>query len=302
MLRYFTLISLLLFAIYWFHIRVRPQDIALYNQLVEESTHLRTRHALEDEPAHQKRQNVQKDIWTQNQTCHFLLQSADSDLTLFQKKDKIEATESLKTIHCNLRDEFFFSADEGLYTYPSHQFTAKKNCRLLQKENRLEGTALHFDLIQETLTYEDPQGTLPTLTFTAKKLIWDKKANLLHLIDDVHIEQPGGFNLVAELGTVELTDLHPTLVTLEGKVRLLSSRFQNKPTYALADTLTYHPADQTLLFSATHKVLCWQEGLSLSANEVLIRQDQTIEGHGDVHFSFDLEEQNSIDNLFKQYL
>ncbi len=281
-----------------------PEDAALYEKLVQESTDLRTRHALEDNPAHQKRQGVQKDIWTQNETCHFQLQSRDSDLTISQKKEKLEAVEELKKIRCNVNNEFTLEAEEGIYTFPSHQFIAQKNCILTQKENLIEGTQIHFDLSKEIVTYENTKGHLGSIpiNFAAKKLIWDKKGNLLHLIDDVHIDQPDQFSLIANLGTVSLNELQPTLITLEGNVRLISSRFQDKPSYAVSDTLTYNPTEKTLLFAADHRVLFWQENLSLSASEVLIREDQTIEGHGDVHFSFDLDEQNYIDNLFRQYL
>jgi len=301
----FLLVALLFgCGIYWFHIRLCPEDAAAYEKLVQESLDLRTRRALEEKPAHQKRQDVQKDIWTQNETRHFQIQSQDSDLTISQKREKLEVFESLIDIQCSVENEFSLSADEGIYTYPSHQFIGQKNCRLIQNQNQIDGTRIHLDLIQEIVTYENPKGRLASgpLNFTAKKLIWDKKANQLHLIDEVHIAQPGQFFLVANLGTVDLDQLQPTLVTLDGNVRLISSRIQDKESYAVADTLTYNPTEKTLLFAAANRVLFWQDGLALSASEVLIRQDQTVEGHGDVHFSFDLDEQNYIDELFKQYL
>lgn len=304
MFRFLSLATLLIFAIYWFHIRKSPEDALAYEHLIQESIDLRTRRALEEKPAHQKRQHVQKDIWTQNETRHFQIQSQDSDLTIAQKKEKLEAIEELKNINCSIQNEFTLSADEGFYTYPTHQFIAEQNCRLTQNQNQIDGTRIQLDLVQEIVTYENPKGHLISgpFDFTAKQLIWDKKANQLHLLDDVHIDQPGQFNLVANLGTVDLAELQPTLITLEGNVRLISSRIQDKESYAVADALIYNPIEKTLLFSAAHKVLFWQEGLSLSASEILIRQDQTVEGHGDVHFSFDLEEQNYIDELFKQYL
>lgn len=303
-LRFLSLSLLFAFAIYWFYVRLGPEDAIAYENLIQESVDLRTRRALEERPAHQKRQDVQKDIWTQNETRHFQIQSKDSSLTISQKKEKLEAVEELKNIHCNVQNGFTLAADEGIYTYPSHQFIAQKNCHLVQDQNQIDGTRIHLDLIQEIVTYENPKGRLASgpLNFTAKTLIWDKKANKLHLIDEVHIDQPDHFNLVANLGTVDLDQLQPSLVTLEGNVRLISSRIQDKESYAVADTLIYNPVEKTLLFTANHRVLFWQEGLSLSAAEVLIRQNQTVEGHGDVHFAFDLDEQNYIDELFKQYL
>lgn len=304
MFRIFAVISLLLFAVYWFHIRMRPEDAAFYEKLIQESIDLRAKRALEETPAHQKRQGVQKDIWTQNETRHFQIHSLNSDLTLSQKREKIEATEELEEIQCTIQNEFTLTADEGIYTYPSHQFIAQKNCHLIQNQNQIDGTRIHLDLDGEMVTYDNPKGRLASgpLNFAAKKLIWDKKANQLHLIDHVRIDQPDHFSLLANLGTVDLNELQPTLITLQGNVRLISSRIQDKESFALADTLTYNPTEKTLLFSAQKRVLFWQEGLSLSASEILIRQDQAVEGHGDVHFAFDLDEQNFIDELFKQYL
>lgn len=297
-------ISISAFAVYWFHIRMDPPDIIAYNKLVQESTELHTRHALEEKPAHQKRQGVQKDIWTQNETSHYQIQSAHSELTLSQKKDKLEVLEELKQIRCSIQDDFTLTADEGLYTFPSHQFIAKKNCRLLQNQNQIDGTAIQLDLSQEIVTYENPKGHLVNgpLNFTAKNLIWHKKIGKLYLTDHVIIEQPDRFILESDLGILNLDQFKPTLLILEGNVHLISSRIQDKKSYALADTLTYNPIEKTFLFSGAKKVLFWQEGLSLSASEVLIRQDQTVEGRGDVHFAFDLEEQNSIDQFFKHYL
>jgi hypothetical protein len=121
------------------------------------------------------------------------------------------------------------------------------------------------------------------------------------LSQHVHIEQPGQLHLEADLGVLTLNEYEPALITLTGNVRLVSSLLA-KESYALADTLTYDPQAKTLLFSAEKRVLFWQEGLSLSAPQVLIHQDQTVEGQGDVHFAFDLEEQNYIDQLFRRYL
>lgn len=273
--RYICLISFLLALAYWFHILIRPEDIAQYHQLVEQSSLLKNRHPLEKEPAHQKRYAVQKDIWTQNETQHIQLFSETSELTVSENTNSLEATEILRNIQCHLSDEFYFSADEGKYIYPTHQ-----------------------------LFYENPKGQMssPPVYFSAKKLVWEKKENGLHLTDEVEIEEPGQFKLLADKAWIQLDDLNPTLVTVDGQVRLISTSSKTKPTYALADQLIYNPADKTLLFSAQDKVLFWQEGLSISADQVFIREDQTIEGRGNVHFSFTVEEQNSIDTFLKQYL
>jgi lipopolysaccharide export system protein LptA len=304
MLRFIAVATALLFAIYWFHIRLTPEDALAYEKLTQESLELRTKKALEETPAHQEREGVQKDIWTQDETRHFRIRSKQSNITIGQKKDGIEAIEHLNQIQCIVQNEFILEADEGFYNYPSHQFTAQKNCRLLQGENQIEGSQIHLDLIEEKLTYENPIGKLALgpLHFSASQLLWDKKIGKLYLVSDVHIDQPNDFNLTSDLGTIELEELKPSRLILEGNVRLISERIQDKKTYAVADTLIYDPIEKTLLFSAAHKVLLWQEGLSLSASEIFIRQDQTVEGRGDVHFAFDLEEQNYIEQIFKPYL
>lgn len=304
---FFRFLGLSLIAsalLYWFCIRLTPSDPILYDKLVQESIQLRTRKALEEEPAHQKRSGVLKDIWTQNEASHFQIQSEDSDLTISQKRGKFEAIERLKTMSAQTENEFTLEADEGIYTYPSHQLIAKDNCHLRQNESVIDGSLIHLDMVKEVVAYENPKGYLKKgpYFFTAKKLLWDKKNNKLHLIDQVEISQPNSFNLLANLGTVDLNNLEPTLITLEGNVRLISSKIQGKESYAVADRLTYCPIEKTLTFSADRRVLFWQDGLSLSASEILILEDQAVEGRGDVHFTFNLEEQNYIDELFRQYL
>jgi lipopolysaccharide export system protein LptA len=299
----FALLAIAGYAIYRLHIQIHPEDTPAYHKLIQESTELRTRHALEEQPAHQDRSGVQKDIWTQNETRHLQIHSQQSQLTLSQKRDTVDALEELKQIRC-LLDGDTLTADEGIYTYPAHQFIAQNHCKLTQNGNILEGTRVHFDFIQETVTYDNPQGFLiqGPLHFTAHSLIWHKKEGKLHLTQHVTITQPDQFTLEADRGLLTLTQFDPQLLTLEGHVHLHSNQIQGKDSYALADTLTYHPLDKTILLSAAKKVLFWQEGLSLSASQVRIHHDQTVEGLGDVHFAFDLEEQNFIDQLFKQYL
>ncbi len=301
----FALLTLLFgLLIYWFSVHLTPEDLPQYQKLMAESTHLRTRRALEEEPALQKRQNVQKDIWSQNEMHHFQIQSQGSQLTLWQKKDKIEAEEYLENIFCTTSNALNLKADEGIYSFPSHQFIAESHCKLFQGENQIDGTRIHFDLMEETLTYDNPRGHIASglFDFSAKTLFWEKEADLLYLIDEVKIQQLDDLTLLAKRGTVFLDQLEPKLIVLEGGVRLISTRFEGKESYAMADQLTYNPLDQTLLFSADKRVLFWQDGFSLSASEVLIRQDQSVVGHGDVHFTFDVEEQNQIDAFFKQYL
>ena len=127
-LRFALSIAIVAFAIYWFQIRMRDEDIVAYHKLIQESTELRSRHALEEAPAYQQRRGVQKEIWSENETRHFQIESEESELTL----NKNGVVEQLKNIHGQLEGEFALSADEGTYQFPSHQFVAEKNCHLVQ--------------------------------------------------------------------------------------------------------------------------------------------------------------------------
>lgn len=298
LLSFCALIALVTFAIYWFSIRVSPRDISTYHNIVQETKALRQAKAFEEHPAKQIRQGVQKDIWAQK---HFILQSEQSELIFSQKKEQTEAIEKLQNL--TLQGDFLLTADEGFYSHPSHQFIAQKNCHFTRDQNTIDGTRIHFDLLKEVITYENPQGHLKNgLEFTAKELIWNKKENKLYLTRQVTIHDPKQSTLIANEGIVSLNEFEPEILELIGDVRVISTRINDKETFALADKLTYHPLNKTILLSSAKKVLFWQEGLSLSASEVFIRPDQTIEGRGNVHFSFDMDEQNYIDQLFKQYL
>jgi hypothetical protein len=183
--------------------------------MMQVSTELRSKTALERHPIRQFRSQVQKDIWTQ--AAHYQVKSAESELIVKQKKDKVEAIEYLKNIDGKIEEPEqlrTFTAQSGIYQIPTQEFIAD-NCHL------------------------------------------------------VFFKMP--------------------------------DRLYNGA--AIADTVTYNPVDKTILLStiAPKKVLFWQEGLRMSAPEVLIRQDQ-IQGLGNVHFTFTFEEQNAIDKVFEKYL
>jgi hypothetical protein len=131
------------------------------------------------------------------------------------------------------------------------------------------------------------------LTFALK----GDRIEALEELKNVRCTLENNCTLIADTGKFQ-----PEKLTLEGNVRLVAAKLEGKESFALAEKVVYDPIEKTLLFSSTKKVLFWQEGLSLSAQEVLIKKDQTVEGKGDVHFCFDLEEKNSIEQLFKQYL
>lgn len=301
-LYFLSVVLVVAYAVYWNDIRPHADTLAIYRKLNQESIDLHARKALQDLPIEQIRQEVRKDIWTDQQTRHFSIQSEQSHLILTQRKNGMEGTETLQKLKLT-QDLYQLTADEGVYLYPSHQFTAQHNCHLFNEENLIDGTAIHFDLAQQIITYQNPKGKLSDhFLFSANQLIWDKKKGEIHLKDQVTIEEPQRFTVQGDRALLCLNQLSPEQLTLQGNIRLLSTVLQNKKTYALAETLIYNPLSKTLLFTSPKKVLFWQEDLTLSASEVFIRQDQTIEGRGNVHFTFDVEEQNSLQTLFQQYL
>jgi hypothetical protein len=302
-IRSFALIFFSLLAVYWFHIRIDAQDIIKCEQLLQESAEIRAKNALADAPASQLRHKVQKDIWSQNETRHVQIQSEESQLIL-QKNEQLEGVEELKNLRCTLEDDLILTAEEGIYAFPSHSFSAQKNCHLAKEDNYIDGTFLDLNLEKGILTYDNPVGHLSSgpFDFTAKKLTWYKKTGKILLEEDVTIYRQDKTIINAEKATLALHEFEPLLFEMEGHVQLISSELNEKKSFAIADKLIYHPIEETLVFSSAKRVLFWQDGLSLSAPEVLISKDQSVVGLGDVHLSFDLEEQNSINALFKQYL
>ncbi len=157
---FLSLIALLAVAVYFYSVRIGPKDADHYRKLCKKKHTLRSRQALEREPAVQFRENVLKDIWVskEGERLHFLLSSNRSELILTQKKDKVEAIEKLKGIHAWIQDEVgendsiqparWISADEGIYFFPSHRI-AVQSVQLDIPKGRLfagKASAENFDL------------------------------------------------------------------------------------------------------------------------------------------------------------
>jgi hypothetical protein len=107
----------------------------------------------------------------------------------------------------------------------------------------------------------------------------------------------GRMRLDADRGRLQQAVLH-----CEGTVRL-----KHDQEYALCDQLVYFPSTRSAILSAEgdKRVLVWsRDSMRLSAPEVRMQFDPEpkIQGIGDVHFTFDLEEQELIDTLFSKYL
>ncbi len=123
-------------ATFYSFARLDEIDLPKYQTLIRESVELRSKSALEREPAHQFRTEVQKDIWTLNnqQRLHSRLKSQGSDLTIRQIKGKIEASEQLKEVECCMQEEIegenqqirYLFTPEGTYLFPSHRFAAEE--------------------------------------------------------------------------------------------------------------------------------------------------------------------------------
>jgi len=127
----FFLISIFLFKIF----SIKNEDIQKYHQTLHQQTSYKF---LQREPIHQKRENVQKDIFIlqNNSRLHFKIFSTNSTLFIVEKQNKIELKENLENIKCLMQDkiEFFpqknsfeqkiryFTAKTGTYLYPSNKF------------------------------------------------------------------------------------------------------------------------------------------------------------------------------------
>ncbi len=228
MFRNITLIAYFLFfcigtATIYFAIHIRPTDAPTYKQLIQDSKDLHSQTALEKQPMHQLRKQVQKDIWTSlhNEQTHIVLQSAASNLTTQQKRDKFEAVEILQDLTCS-------------------------------------------------------------------------------------IEGPHSLQIQAQHGSYSISDFQH--LQFIGNVQL-HGYIEDKESFALAETLHYFPKERKMLLSseAPSRVLFWQNDLQLAAPQIQIAPDSstsliTVQGIGDVHFSFDLNEENAIQEFLRCFL
>jgi lipopolysaccharide export system protein LptA len=268
--RSFVVIATLLAAVYYFHIRLTSEDAKHYENLLLETSRIREKRVLKNKTATQERLGVTKDIWMDNGAKHIKIKSENSSVSLSESDNHVAFVEELHSIKALLPEGYELQAESGSYLFPSNQFIAQGNCVLTQENNRIECEQICFNFHQKQMTCKMPVGKFDEkLDFSAQEMILDKKANKLFLKTDVK----------------------------------LISFSAGKKSFALADRLTYHLIDKTIDLSSDEKVLVWQDDLNLSASQVLIQTDsETIEGKGDVHFSFSLEEQNKIDEFFKHYL
>ena len=86
--------------VYFQFIAVREKDLAAYQDLMQESLDIKSKHALEKEPGKQIRSHVQKDIWTgENQKkSHIRIVSESSELIISQQGRSLQAYETFRNM------------------------------------------------------------------------------------------------------------------------------------------------------------------------------------------------------------
>lgn len=191
-------------------------------------------------------------------------------------------------------------------------------CFLTHECDHLEARKVRLDLETKQIVCEEPKGEIEagwkknsSVSFTAKRLIWQQD---LLLEGNVSIEDER-VHLEANQGrlTYQKQDgrMQPDALYCDGSVRLISSAIQDQESFALADRLSYFPETRTIILSSIspNRVLFWQSSgnITLSAPEIRVQLDpqterETVQGIGDVHFHFTLQEEDTIETLFSKYL
>lgn len=202
----------------------------------------------------------------------------------------------------------------SLYLYPA---IPSPTCQLIREDNRIDAREIKFDLLKEELRCAEAKGSISPknsqenpLYFSSQILTWQQRMEILTLEKHVLIEQQNRFSIAGDYGQLTIQEpSKPQYFTLSGNIRFYSPSIQGKETFSLSDKIEYDIQAEKIVFSALppRRVLFWQEGFSLSAPKIEIWRDpetqkETIEGKGDVHFTFDPKEQNIIEELIEQYL
>lgn len=123
------------------------------------------------------------------------------------------------------------------------------------------------------------------------------------------IPEQSNLEITSKLAKVLLENKKPQKIFLENDVHLYSPNIQNKPSYAIADILSFDIIDQKIHLKSLNpkRVLFWQDGVKLSAPEIIISKDtetksEKIEGIGDLRLSFDMSEKKQIQEFLQRYL
>lgn len=256
---------------------------------------------------------------TLGQNIPFSIQSDEARCPFSQKKmfslPKIEFLRhvAIQSVEGLLARGGYAVYKEGSLTlYPE---VPKLYCHMEKSSARVDASEIAFDLKKEQIYCKMAKGSIDfpkegPLLFFSDELLWTKAKEKISLKKNVMIERQGQFSVEADFAQIALLN-NEEISRLEviDHVRLFSSRIQNKDSFALADNIVFSPRAQTIhLFAkAPKRVLFWQEGVSLSAPEIFIEKDpltgiEFIQGKGDIHFTFTLEEKNIMDQFISKYL
>lgn len=299
-LRLLSLILLLTFFTYFLAVHRSQKQVEYFLAFEEENRKLRTTDALEKEPALQKREKVRKDLYFNED--HLIIESERSELKIEQKKGKAKLFEELEDVTCDLNGEFFLKSKRGSYRYPSHEITFEQDCVLLHEKGSLQASKIYFSPKDNSLICENPNGLFfeHALNFQAKQLVWNPKKENIQCTGYVMIHDPEQFTIFSDRGTIFLNKLHPTKVVLNQNVRINLSEHQKKQTFALADQLIYDTQEKKVNILGKKKVLFWQEGLSMSAQELVLTKEKAVFAKGDVHFSLSLDDEKKLEEIFQK--
>lgn len=180
------------------------------------------------------------------------------------------------------------------------------------REGTVDAVQARLFFEKEELVCDQPIGVLSNnpIRFRAEEMVWRRAENEIALHRNVQIEHSDEMRAEAEAATLtyrEEFDFDELI--LNGQVHLFSNKIEGKESFALADALVYKPEKNLFILTAISpkKVLFWQNDVRLAATEVHIQRDphtgnETVEGVGDVHFSFDVDEQNAMHEFFRNFL
>jgi len=225
----------------------------------------------------------------------------------FQKNVYISGSENMEA-HGGLA---LYKKKQNVSTITLYPTLPLLYCQLLYDE-----ISLHAETIEFLFTGEKPQLAqisttgdseifLPSNGYLLCKgpLLYHPENNVLSASPQTPLQFTSD-TLYLEADRARIAQPDKTLI-LEGNIRLISSQFQNKETYAIAETARYCAEENLLILNGSpgRKVLFWQDGFTFTAPEIHIRKDpETVQGVGDIHFTFDLDEQDYFEQIFSKYL
>lgn len=254
------------FFLVQYHFHITPTDFDAYLVLKEAKAKRKREKPLQMSPAVQKRYDVRKELWIPENTAfqrkHLLITCKESELQLLEKKGKIETLEQMTDVDC-------------------HLFEPLETRHFVATEGTYHYPSQTFEAKDVTFRFFQKDAS-PYLSGTANQTYFTASNQIATQSEAIHCE---------------------------GNVRLFSQ--MKEDAYALADQLIYYPKMRTLhLFShSPTRVLFWKADgtMQLSAPQIQARYDthrgsEEVEGIGDVHFAFDVDEKNRIETLFGKYL